>query len=994
MVKATFGGNALALERVVIAHSSKHQKELEQLAWGVQYEVARGVTCGHWTWDDLTPEKLLQLRGRNAEAAHKVIPVMRGLPVPERKVSGLALWRDMDREQSAILENKGRGLGLMGEYDEAPNWYGGKIQQVVHLHKPEGSSSYSIFLKECEMRRSNRFARFLGSRRLLALHVPDKLLRDEYKDVLGFLCRKFVLMGRTYVPLHAKDGKLYLVEISEDFERRPNFQQGDQARLSLEELIRWYNPLAMNAKQPISKYTTRFALGFSTSVPVLEFEARNIHFIPDQIAPGVATRNAGPEQIMTDGCGFMNGAALLAIKNRMGYKNTPTAVQGRVAGSKGLWILHPNPEHQKPDGAPEIWIRDSQKKISLPEFSTVHRAHLIFDLICASRLRHPGRSSMQTVLNLHHNGVPTPVLTKLLSDGLRETAEELTNWDGPYAALLLMSAIDRAGRVSGSKLQRLAGGMSRALGFSGREFREAVEDENPFSAFDDDEDYDADDKDALNADFAFDPSSPPLSLHESAFELLRSGFLPLKSRFLSSKVREILTRLMEAATLGYHITIPWSLEGFIVPDPFGILGEGEVYLRTTREFEGMCSDTLEGPVLLSRNPTRVASDIQKVMAVKRPQLADYSDVLVVSTKGDRSLASYLGGGDTVMVVWDRDIVEPFRNARLCVPEPDFIAKNFHRDIEQVSSFVNRTSNLPRSEAHSALIKVLLQGMGDRKVGIYSKYHDIAVHSWGLAHAPTERLAHMFTHLLDSDKTGLRVNRDVMKRDQNQYDCAIPDCMKKQGGPDYEEYGHKRRLPRMKTLGPCVLCELMAVGKTERDRLLSKYDELQRGLNDLDQDVTAPWEDAERRAASNARGAEYVKADLDIVEDHVKKVYQAWRSIHWGSSTKPISSASPTKKVGKKSGGEQKSVEEMIQDVVKLYREGPTGISVVTSEREVSRWKAARAFKIGTYFAFRVAFWDICGIKAEAKGRSTSTGAIANLSTIPPSVLKVIQPGDD
>jgi RNA dependent RNA polymerase len=64
---------------------------------------------------------------------------------------------------------------------------------------------------------------------------------------------------------------------------------------------------------------------------------------------------------------------------------------------------------------------------------------------------------------------------------------------------------------------------------------------------------------------------------------------------------------------------------------------------------------------VSRNPTTVASDIQKVIndflhlifvwltspqveAVENEQLADYINVVVFSIKGSRSLASFLSGG--------------------------------------------------------------------------------------------------------------------------------------------------------------------------------------------------------------------------------------------------------------------------------------------------------------------------------------------------------------
>lgn len=169
---------------------------------------------------------------------------------------------------------------------------------------------------------------------------------------------------------------------------------------------------------------------------------------------------------MTDGCGFINRSALKAITQRLGYPTVPTAIQGRIAGAKGLWILHPTDDESNPT----IWIRDSQDKI---KYCHLDRAHRILDLVHVS---HPAPSSsichlsMQSVMNLSFNGVPNEVLVSLMKEGLEESVKPLMEWSTPNAMLALWDAINRAGRVSGTRLSRVAAGRSRALGFSGREW--------------------------------------------------------------------------------------------------------------------------------------------------------------------------------------------------------------------------------------------------------------------------------------------------------------------------------------------------------------------------------------------------------------------------------------------------------------------------------------------------------------------------------------------
>lgn len=195
------------------------------------------------------------------------------------------------------MENKNAGLGL----DKAnQNWYGGQIQQPARLTGENGN--YKIILEPMEKRRSHRFARFYGSRRILQLRIPEETLRKENEKVLKFLTRSFVLCGRTFVPFHSKEGSLYMVETNQNYGRSPMDFFGDQHRLPFHAFINWHNPLvepknynqvrnkfdvyflterSYFSLQTISKYAMRFAIGLSNSVPALEFEVNNIIFIDD-----------------------------------------------------------------------------------------------------------------------------------------------------------------------------------------------------------------------------------------------------------------------------------------------------------------------------------------------------------------------------------------------------------------------------------------------------------------------------------------------------------------------------------------------------------------------------------------------------------------------------------------------------------------------------------------------------------------------------------------
>jgi RNA-dependent RNA polymerase len=93
-------------------------------------------------------------------------------------------------------------------------------------------------------------------------------------------------------------------------------------------------------------------------------------------------------------------------------------VQGRIAGAKGMWVLHPDPEYQIANGLPKIWICSSQNKVNLGPLHGLGSAHQIFDLIALSHVTGPTSwLSSQTLVNLTHNGVSTDLLKELMVIG-------------------------------------------------------------------------------------------------------------------------------------------------------------------------------------------------------------------------------------------------------------------------------------------------------------------------------------------------------------------------------------------------------------------------------------------------------------------------------------------------------------------------------------------------------------------------------------------------
>ena len=341
--------------------------------------------------------------------------------------------------------------------------------------------------------------------------------------------------------------------------------------------------------QPVSKWATRFDLGFSISVPVLSILPENTHFMEDEgttasslficcvhltclliVVEEVKDLDSKPsaEFIYTDGCGWMNGAALSAIAKQMGLEERPTAVQGRFGGAKGLWVLHPR--EKSSSGVPKIWIRDSQVKVTL-NWHDPHPAHTIFDLLAPPRITLPSRLSKLTILNLSHNGVPKETFIELMRETIEEEIKPLTQWTGPKAMFLLWKAVERVGGVLMKRALQHPLGTSRALGLIGRGLQDHMDDEPP-EAFeqlvDEISDLGGDVTEEKMASYTAlrDPvTGQPLTVHGAVLDMIQSGFEPLRVEILYDKLKKIVTMAIDDIISDYHVSVPLSAEAFIVP---------------------------------------------------------------------------------------------------------------------------------------------------------------------------------------------------------------------------------------------------------------------------------------------------------------------------------------------------------------------------------------------------------------------------------------------
>ncbi|RXW15101.1 hypothetical protein EST38_g10748 [Candolleomyces aberdarensis] len=671
---------------------------------------------------------------------------------------------------------------------------------------------------------------------------------------------------------------------------------------------------------------------------------------------------------------------------------------------------------------PVIYLAPSQIKIKYLA-SDDDPAHRAIDVLRASHLKTPCQLSSELVVNLAENGVPLQAFVDLLRASLDEAISPLLDWDRDLGEF--WRDIQHRGGVLNARLARERPGIARVQGWSERD---AVEQNN------DDEDglkeLDGAGANSEQRSLAWwaDPiSGLPSPLEETIIEALDSGFTPKNCPYLRAKLGNCIVGYVDRIVSSYHIDVPMSCTSMIVPDRSGVLAEGEVFVKASGRYlqlpDGTYTDILVNmDVLVGRHPCKLPTDIRKWKAVDKPEFHSLgmADVIVLSTKGSRRAADWLAGGDydgdKVLVVWQPELVEPFRNAdeRYADPPSDMDSRFFQKEVERVSTFSEKTAGLPEIEKIHELQYHLLGALRNTSlVGRYSNYHDIAVYQKGYKHPETRRLAIMFCTVLDSVKSGLSVKPEVLMDDQRRYGTlkaplwteSIEKGNSKIQSPDNSNSGYPER---GKGLKPFIMDGLFKRGKELRNEWKGKI-ERKTGLETsfvMDPDLVAPYQEfermaakevARRNAADEASGPgvtlsvaqsssggnpseEWSYAnDLILIRKHVEEIYKEHKEkigqAPAGGGGRPSSSL-PGSDLDSAAltGLPIQRRQDILRSLSRKFAMYPTADELHLSPGWAARVKASYAYfydcgqqknkRKWTQFPWNVAFRDLCDIKAQ------------------------------
>ncbi|EXJ93869.1 hypothetical protein A1O1_02262 [Capronia coronata CBS 617.96] len=496
-----------------------------------------------------------------------------------------------------------------------------------------------------------------------------------------------------------------------------NTKVHDHPEVSVSDLIQWHIPIEPNRNSTDLKVFSRMSLGFSKTTPTIVLEQNEFLYVIDP--PG------GIE--MYDGCSLMSYALARDIWAKHGGEGpVPSAVQGRIGGAKGLWLVDYSGAFPNVSGR-QYWIQISQDQLKIkphprdrPDADECQRTFEVLKFTGECKQAH---LNLQLITILEDRGVPRKALRALLEADTQTYSESLKAAMRDSKALRLW--MQDYGLASRSEARRLLG-------------------------------------------------SFPIEHREQAKLLLEHGFDPQDCARLKDLAYAFLSDYMTNYVEKLWISVPCSTVVFCAPDPLNVLEEGEVCINFSSPITDPRKDypetMLDGlHVLVARNPAYLASDMQLRKAVYKHELRHYKNGILFPVKGTKPLASLLSGGDydgdTVTVIWDPTIVGDFTNTM-----PPDLPSESQCGMMQESRPLSSIFDGIRSPEEA--MRVFLRGCisfnaRPSLMGVCSSEHEKLVYSLSqrrdggkLSDEGAIMLAALAGYLVDSNKQGWKLTREA------------------------------------------------------------------------------------------------------------------------------------------------------------------------------------------------------------------------------------------
>ncbi|KAF4944076.1 hypothetical protein FGADI_12958 [Fusarium gaditjirri] len=486
----------------------------------------------------------------------------------------------------------------------------------------------------------------------------------------------------------------------------------------------------------------------------------------------------------------------------MGLGFLPTAIQARIGGAKGLWMIDSSPY---PTDERWIEIYPLQEKWKCNWSDPAHRT---LEVVYVSSHTVPASLNLQFIPILEERAIDRKFMRTTLYERIDKHLRN--DLDNVKAAMEIPEL-----------------------------FRKWIH-ETSYTTFGDSQDGTSWFVGGLPADWPRTMSF-----------LADGGFDPRRLEFLNTMVFDHQKCRWEQMETKLHIKIAKSTFALMTIDFQGVLAQNEVQLCFSPAFDDgqQTLDDLGGfDVLVARCPSHLPSDIQKVKAVFKPELRHFKNVVVFSSLGDDPLASKLSGGDydgdKAWVCWDPDIVDNFKSSD--VPSPYNFEEYFQPNKQKLGSLVSRYGKPHYLDMF--LEEAFDFHLSPSFMGICTWYKEsLAYHEGSIGSETVVKLSMLLSALVDQEKSGSEFDDHIWSRIKEEQ-CSGKMFLK---APAYKTDD----FAALATSNHVIDCLKLAIHQRIRDaiREFSNY-RTNSGighdipvLTTFDPDLVSYWNDFEERA---------------------------------------------------------------------------------------------------------------------------------------------------
>lgn len=737
--------------------------------------------------------------------------------------------------------------------------FSGSLRFTFESSKP----LFRLLLEPFKIDRGHRLGRHFGHDRVLELSFPaltDRSIPEKLRDIgeegLAEICKWLVhsphiFLNREWKPFDSKTprqskkksrkSKFSNTEDFEpafrlsffaiagvgfgekaDFSRRINFQK-PPSNISIGQLLNRIRPTRKNKFQPFTKLAARTQLALSRTCETVQIPESCVRFLDDI--------KSTTGEVMNDGAGRISPKLAFQITQKLGLSYQPCAFQARLGEAKGLWII------DYTDTAGEDWIevyRSQQKwtRSTKPNGESQDISHQFFEVLNYSSPLKSADLNQQLMPILIENSKDQTTMKKsigqLLQDGL---AQELEN---------LQLALEDP-----------------------QSFRKWVKENNPNI------------KERLKFGEVPYKAGMPAQTEEKLNVMLDAGFNPIALAYMRDMAWDVIKRKGEDLKEKLNITVGKSAYAYMVPDFWGVLEPGEVYMdfsNFTDDITSFASAVLKDQdILVARSPAHFISDIQKVRAVAKVELMGLKDIIIFSIKGDVPLASKLSGGDydgdIAWVCWEPTIVNNFTSAD--VPDvPNLVKEGY---IQKVSmTYEELVVTHPEEDPDLLFMRKSLEfNLRPSMLGLATIFKEDVSYTFGINSKETIYFCQLLSDLVDQAKQGY-IFRDI----------DFDKFKKKMAPAGVRQPHHKSGYETVNS--SYIIDYLKAVA---RDRVNSTLGEFHHHLEarkppglDWDEDLVEYNKEARKNAAKFSDWKDLI-SDLD---EDIREIKDDWKKHFSGS----------------------------------------------------------------------------------------------------------------